>query len=243
MQILIIGGSGGIGSALISHFQTLYPAATLYATYRTAMPNAFQRKRAVTLDSKLQWFKLDITSETEVKNLAEQLPKLDIIINAVGILHDNSHLPEKTVNECDLDFFQKNIQTNVVPTICFAKHFSRHLKSSTPTFFVALSARIGSISDNNLGGWISYRSSKAALNMAVKTISIEWKYKLPRCCVVVFHPGTTDTSLSKRFQHNVPSSQLHSAKTAATQLVALIKQLCPEDSGKFYSYDMTEIPW
>ncbi|MGR5076602.1 SDR family NAD(P)-dependent oxidoreductase [Photobacterium swingsii] len=243
MHILIIGGSGGIGSALIAHFRTLYPAATLYATYRTAIPTTFKHKSSQSLDTKLHWLALDVTSETEIKNLAEQLPQLNAIINTVGILYDDAHTPEKTVNECDLTFFQKNIQTNVTPSICIAKYFSRHLKASTPTFFIALSARIGSISDNNLGGWISYRTSKAALNMAMKTISIEWRYKLPHCCVVVFHPGTTDTSFSKPFQRNVPRDQLQTPQFVAQSLVHLLTKLTPKDSGNFYSYDGSNIPW
>lgn len=235
MKILVIGGSGGIGSAIVSHLLALNPAGTVYGTYHSKKPDIE--------DSSLIWFKLDVTSEQQIKALAEQIPQLDMIINSVGMLQDSTHSPEKSINGFNAEFFEKNIAINVTPSICIAKYFSSHLNSKKQSWFVAISARVGSISDNKLGGWISYRTSKSALNMAMKTISIEWQYKLPNCCVFVFHPGTTDTELSKPFQKNVPENKLFSADFVARSLLELVAQLSPADSGKFYSYDGSEIPW
>lgn len=235
MKILIIGGSGDIGSALVTQFLTDQPGTTVYATYRTQKPPINHER--------LFWFKINATSEQDITSLANQISNLDIVINAVGILQESNHKPEKSVREFNSRFFEKNIMTNVTPSIYLAKHLSKHLKSNRNTFFVAISARIGSIEDNNLGGWISYRCSKAALNMAVKTISIEWKYKLPNCCVIVFHPGSTDTSLSKLFQKNIRPDKLFSPQFVAQSLASLLEQITPADSGQFYSYDGTIIPW
>ncbi|TMP39293.1 SDR family NAD(P)-dependent oxidoreductase [Pseudoalteromonas rubra] len=235
MKVLIVGGSGGIGQALVKRFANTLPDTQVYATYRTAQPT-------ITLDN-VRWIQVDASKESDVSDLAGQLQQLDILINATGLLHSQDKLPEKSIQEFDPDFFNENLQANTVPTLLLAKHFAKALKAKHPTYFVALSARIGSISDNRLGGWISYRSAKAALNMALKTISIEWRYKLPHCCVLSFHPGTTDTALSVPFQKNVPAGKLFTADFVAESLIDLIHSKQASDSGGFYSYDGSAITW
>lgn len=235
MNILIIGGSGGIGTALIDLFITSYPEAFIYATYQTTPPSI--------KNPQVSWFKIDISSEQEIISLANHISNLDILINAAGALHQPNHKPEKSVNAFSPDFFQHNLNTNVFPTIYLAKHFSKHLKSKNNAYFISISARIGSIEDNRIGGWISYRCSKAALNMAIKTVSIEWKYKLPNCCVFAFHPGTTDTNLSKPFQKSIPPQKIFTPHYVASCLLEILNSTTSEDSGKFFSYDGTEIPW
>ncbi|MGV2988163.1 SDR family NAD(P)-dependent oxidoreductase [Vibrio sp. E150_011] len=240
MNILIIGGSGGIGLALVEHFIATNKTATVHATYCHHSP---QLTSPEVISPKLMWHSLDVTSEKDVQALAGAIPNVDMVINAVGFLHQQGHMPEKSIAQFDPDFFQKNIQLNTTSTLLLAKHFATRLRTSTPTYFVALSARIGSIEDNQLGGWVSYRCSKAALNMAIKTISIEWQYKHPNCCVLSFHPGTTDTALSTPFQRNVPKAKLFTTSYVATQLVTLLDTLSPADTGKFFSFDGSEIPW
>ncbi|WP_125719776.1 SDR family oxidoreductase [Pseudoalteromonas rubra] len=235
MIILIVGGSGGIGQALVKRFASEQPKAQIYATYRTTKPN-------IELDH-VHWVELDASQEDDVRALAKQLPDVDILINATGLLHTPDKLPEKSIQEFDPDFFNENLKANTLPTLLLAKHFAKALKAKQTTYFVALSARIGSISDNQLGGWISYRSAKAALNMALKTISIEWRYKLPNCCVLAFHPGTTDTALSVPFQKNVPPGKLFTADFVAQSLIDLIHSKQASDSGGFYSYDGSTITW
>ncbi|MCG7535532.1 SDR family NAD(P)-dependent oxidoreductase [Pseudoalteromonas sp. OOF1S-7] len=235
MIILIVGGLGGIGQALVKRFASEQPKAQIYATYRTTKPN--------TEPNHVHWVELDASREDDVRALAKQLPDVDILINATGLLHTPDKLPEKSIQEFDPDFFNENLKANTVPTLLLAKHFAKALKAKQTTYFVALSARIGSISDNQLGGWISYRSAKAALNMALKTISIEWRYKLPNCCVLAFHPGTTDTALSVPFQKNVPPGKLFSADFVAQSLIDLLQSKQASDSGGFYSYDGSAITW
>ncbi|MCL6421620.1 SDR family NAD(P)-dependent oxidoreductase [Aestuariirhabdus haliotis] len=240
MKILIVGGSGGIGSALVRLFLASSSDVVVYATYRTQQP-MFEGRRVE--NHRVQWFKLDATSEQDICSLARSISNLDVLINAVGTLHLPDQKPEKTVNQFNADFFNHNINTNVLPTIFLAKYFSKHLKSRRHTYFVSISARIGSIEDNRVGGWISYRCSKAALNMAIKTISIEWKHKLPGCCVFAFHPGTTDTRLSQPFQKNVPPEQLFTPDYVAQKILSLLNAKGPKDTGKFFSYAGEEIAW
>lgn len=235
MKILVVAGSGGIGLALIKQLLLTYSDAEILATFNSTQPN-FEHHQ-------LTWQSLNLSSELQIQQLAQQCPRLDLLINAAGILHDTEHLPEKSITEFDSSFFLKNIHINCQSTILLAKYFAAALKQSHMSYFVALSARIGSISDNHLGGWISYRASKAALNMAIKTISIEWRRGLPQCCLFVFHPGTTDTDLSKPFQRNIPQNQLQSVEFTANALIEKIKSVRITDSGKFFSYDGQEIAW
>lgn len=235
MHIAIFGGSGGIGEALVKHYLDRDMSTTVYASYLTTKP-AYTNQR-------LHWYKVDVSDEQQVSSLADSLPQLDLLINATGMLHTENRMPEKSIREFDSEFFQLNIRINTLTTVLLAKHFVGHLKTGRPSCFAAISARIGSIEDNRLGGWISYRVSKAALNMALKTISVEWKYKNPNCCVVALHPGTTDTNLSKPFQKNVPVGNLQTPTAVAAQLADLLDGLAKEDSGKFFAYDGSEIPW
>ncbi|WP_305417743.1 SDR family NAD(P)-dependent oxidoreductase [Photobacterium leiognathi] len=235
MQILILGGTGGIGSALINAYLSQGAVNHIHATYHSSQPTIEHPQ--------LTWHRADVSKDSDVAKLLETFDQLDIVINTVGILHSGDKMPEKTITQFDSDFFNQNIATNVLPTLLLAKHLSPKLKSKTLNYFVTVSAKIGSIEDNHLGGWISYRSSKAALNMALKTISIEWKNKAFNTCVIAFHPGTTDTLLSKPFQRNVPQGNLQPPEQVAAALIHLLQRLSLEDNGKFFSYDGTEIPW
>lgn len=235
LNILIIGGSGGIGAALIDQLLISRPNTHIYTTYHTRKPR-FEHPN-------IQWFKVDASSESDVVELSNHIASLDVLINAAGFLHSPNRKPEKSVNEFNADFFHHNIESNVVPTILLSKHFSRQLKSKSKTHFISISARIGSIEDNHIGGWISYRCSKAALNMALKTISVEWKYKLPNCCVLAFHPGTTDTELSKPFQRNVSPEKLFTPRYVALRLLDLLDQKGPADTGTFVNFKGDKLPW
>ena len=117
------------------------------------------------------------------------------------------------------------------------------LKRSPAPLLATVSARVGSIEDNRLGGWYSYRMSKAALNMALKTLSIEWKHSHPRGCVAALHPGTNDTALSKPFQANVAAENLFAPEYTASSFVDLLSRLQPADSGNFWAWDGSRIAW
>lgn len=235
MKVVVIGGSGGIGHAVVSEVIDRYPNAEIIATYH--------RKQPSLVHERVRWLTLDVTSEEAIAEFSNTIDKLDWLINAVGFLHSPERLPEKTVKSFDVDFFQRNLQLNTLPSILLAKYFMKYLKSERDSVFLVVSAKIGSIADNRVGGWLSYRTSKAALNMALKTIAIEWRHKVPKCRVLLFHPGTTDTALSAPFQKGLPEGQLQSAKTTARCLLDIIGQTSPADSGKFFSYTGDTIDW
>lgn len=235
MKILVVGGSGGIGQAVVKLCLQQFPQSSVLATFHSHQPSLS--------GARLTWHQLDVLEESEIKKMAKDAGPLDWIINTVGILHQKGHGPEKSLRTFDPEFFQKNMAINAIPSLLLAKHFQQNLKPSKQPRLVVISARVGSIEDNQLGGWISYRASKAALNMTMKTVSIEWRRVMPESCVALFHPGTTDTALSKPFQKNVPAEKLFSADKTAAYLIALLNRLKPEDTGKFFAYDQQEIPW
>jgi len=123
----------------------------------------------------------------------------------------------------------------------FAKQ--KNFKHGRPALFATVSAKVGSIEDNRLGGWYSYRASKAALNMCLKTLAIEWQRSLPNVAVAALHPGTTDTDLSKPFQRHVPEHQLFSPDQSVIYMVNVLQKLKPADSGKFWAFDGELLPW
>ena len=117
------------------------------------------------------------------------------------------------------------------------------LPSDAPFHYASLSARVGSIGDNNLGGWYAYRAAKAAQNQLLRTLALEWRRRRPQGCVSLLHPGTTATALSAPFQASVSPERLFSPQRSAAQLVAVLEGLRPEQSGGFWAWDGQPIPW
>ena len=118
-----------------------------------------------------------------------------------------------------------------------------NFRHGRPAVFATVSAKVGSIEDKRLGGWFSYRASKAALNMCLKTLAIEWRRSLPNVAVAALHPGTTDTDLSRPFQHNVPSGQLFTPAQSVSYMLDVLDGLNPADSGRFLAFDGEKLPW
>jgi NAD(P)-dependent dehydrogenase (short-subunit alcohol dehydrogenase family) len=187
--VLIVGGSGGIGRALISELLTRYPETQIGASY-------YQGQSKVEHE-RLSWQVLDVRDSSAIDSWASDYKRVDWIVNAIGYLHGPYGGPEKSIRSPNPDFLLENIRINTLPTLMLAKSFAAGLKQSPAPLLATLSARVGSIEDNRLGGWYSYRISKAALNMALKTLSVEWKHSHPRGCVAALHPGTNDTALSR----------------------------------------------
>ena len=235
MNAVIVGGTGGIGSALVEKLLADNRYGSIHATYHRSEP-ALQGDR-------LHWSQVDITDEASVERFCNDLPEIDLCINAVGMLHDESSSPEKSTAHLNTDYFLKSMTVNTLPTMLLAKHLGSHFRHKRPSHFATVSARVGSIGENYLGGWYSYRASKAALNQILKTLSIEWKRKLPNVTVSALHPGTTATALSAPFQKNVPEKQLFEPGKTADYLVSVLSSLSPEQSGRFWSFDGEPLPW
>ncbi len=236
MRALVVGASGGIGNAMMRALVERDAVSRVDACCYRSRP---------TLDHpKVCWHTTDITSDQCVAGLMASIDgPLDYLINAVGILHDQTGQPERSVRRLDPEFFMHNIRVNTVPTLLLAKYGEPLLKGSERAVFATVSARVGSIGENRLGGWVSYRSSKAALNMALKTVSIEWRRTAPRTIVAALHPGTTATPLSQPYRSGVAADKLFSPRQSADHMLAVIDKLEPMDSGRFWSWDGSELPW
>ena len=178
-----------------------------------------------------------------VTTIQAQVTHLDLVINCVGILHQGDLQPEKSLRQIDADQLLQYFQINSIPAVLLAKHLQPLFKNSDRSVFANVSAKIGSIEDNRLGGWYGYRASKAALNMFLKTIAIEYRRKTPLTTVVALHPGTTATQLSAPFQRNVPPDKLFSVERTVNQLLTIIDGLAEADNGSFFSWDGSRLPW
>lgn len=235
MKVVITGGSGGIGSAFVHRLAGRPDVETVTATYH--------RNRPGVEHPKVTWQRLDLSDESAIRSWAAQMDEIDWLINAAGMLHTSTQGPEKTVRHIDPEFFLHSMQVNTVPTLLLAKHLHTRFRHGRPAVFAAVSAKVGSIEDNRLGGWFSYRASKAALNMCLKTLAIEWRRTLPNVSVAALHPGTTDTALSKPFQHNVPREQLLAPAQSVDYMLAVLDGLEPGESGQFLAFDGERLPW
>lgn len=233
MKVAIVGGSGGIGKALIGELKTRYPSVEIAATY-------FSTPAEV---GAVHWARLDVTDEQAVSQWMQNVGSVDWLINCVGVLHSDDHQPEKSVRQFDPEWFLQSMKVNCLPTLLLAKYAQPIFKHSKAPVFATVSARVGSISDNQLGGWHSYRASKAALNMALKCLAIEWDRTLSKARVLSLHPGTTDTELSKPFQKRVPESQLFPANKTAQLLIDHMADAHAHESGRFIAWDGQTIPW
>lgn len=234
-QVIVIGGSGGLGQAMCESLLANLPNVQVSATHlKSDIP--FQHER-------ISWHSLDIRDSAAIEEWASDFDHVDWILNFAGYLHGSAGKPEKSIRAIDPEFMMENIRINALPTLLFARHFGRALKQSSAPIMATVSARVGSIEDNRLGGWYSYRMSKAALNMALKTLSIEWKHSHPKGCIAALHPGTNDTALSKPFQANVKPEKLFETSYTASMLLKLLRGLSPSNSGCFWSWDGNIIPW
>lgn len=204
---------------------------------------------------RLRILPLDITKENTIEAAAtsvrEHYGSLNLLINASGVLSIPDVLePERTLSKLEKSSLLLAYEVNAVGPILVIKHMWPLLKlgggSGTKREFAivaSLSARVGSIGDNGLGGWHSYRASKAALNQLTKTISVEFTHKKDPIVCVLLHPGTVDTDLSQPFQRNVPENKLFTKEFSVQKLLNIIDNAKSSDNGKFFAWDGQEIPW
>lgn len=165
------------------------------------------------------------------------------LVNVAGLLHDGRLGPERRLEEVDPAQLARLFAVNAYGPLLVAKHFYRLMVHEERAVLANVSARVGSIGDNRLGGWYAYRASKAAQNMFTKNLAIEFKRRAKNLVVVALHPGTVDTDLSRPFRRSVPPSKLFSVDRAASQLLEIIDQVGPADSGNFIGWDGQRIPW
>lgn len=239
---LIVGAGQGIGLEFVRQFLHRDRVDRLYATYRNS------ESELLTLsDSRLRCLSMDLTEESQIATVIEQIktetPTLHYVINCVGVLHDGTMQPEKSLRSLNADQLVRYFQVNSIGAVLLAKQVQGLLKHRDRSVLATISAKVGSIGDNHLGGWYGYRASKAALNMFMRSTAIEYKRTCPKAIVVTLHPGTTDTQLSRPFQRNVPPEKLFSVDRTVRQLLSVIDGLQESDSGEFFSWDGSRLPW
>ncbi|MEM8602905.1 MAG: SDR family NAD(P)-dependent oxidoreductase, partial [Cyanobacteria bacterium P01_H01_bin.121] len=229
------------------HFMQVAGVHKIFATYRNAA-TATELLALETLPSScVSCLQLDLTDEAQiqvaVENIQATVGQLHYVVNCVGLLHSDAISPEKSLRHLNADQLSQYFQVNSIGPALLAKHLLPLLNHSQFNVLATISAKIGSISDNQIGGWYGYRASKAALNMLLKTASIEYSRRSKHTAIVMLHPGTTDTRLSQPFQRGVPSERLFSVDRTVTQLLAILTKLTIADNGKFFAWDGSELPW
>ena len=223
-RALIIGASGAIGAAFMSRLQANPKCAAVVGLHRQSLPL------------------IDFDREETIAAAAETLSRhapFDLIINAAGLLHSPDFMPEKRFSDLNYAQMLATFRVNAFGPALVFRHFWKLLGDDRAVFAV-LSAKVGSIADNRLGGWYSYRASKAALNMFLKTASIEIKRTKPSAVLAALHPGTVTSRLSRPFHGAEVGRTPHDA---AADMLDVIDSLTPPCTGQFYSYTGARLPW
>lgn len=220
MKTLILGHTGGIGAALLRHLQDAGDEVT-----------GLSRADG-----------LELGDQNSIADAAEALrgQRFDLIFNATGGLVIDGHPPEKSIARIDARAMAAQFALNAIGVALLLRHFSPLMRPDSRAVFASLSARIGSITDNRLGGWISYRAAKAAQNQIVKTAAIEIARKQKQHIVVALHPGTVQTALTRDYADRYPTI---TPERAVGALLGVIEGLSPQDSGSFRDWKGKEIPW
>ena len=229
LNVAIFGCSGAIGKALCIEYINKQNIDNVIAYSRSG--EEFE-------NNLIKSIKVDYCNEQSLAEAASSLQiKLDIIIVAIGAL-DN---PEKSIRDLSADKFLDMFNANTIPTALIAKYFLPCLYRDRITKFASISARVGSIQDNELGGWYSYRASKSALNMLLKGLSIEQQRSNHDSIIFGLHPGTVDSKLSRPFQKK--NKEYFSPEFSANKLVNVIDTKTVDDNGKIFAWDNTIIPY
>ncbi len=234
--VLIIGASSAIGRSLAQH----YLQCERVVIWLSRSAPDFAHDRLVVLSAP------DLTDcddwelhNSFFENVITQLKQREvtIIFNCIGWLHHEHLKPEKSVAQSSVALLRRTLLVNLETPIFYLRGFWPYITKRADLKYLQLSAKVGSINDNQLGGWYSYRSSKAALNQWIKTASIEVQRSNKTAVIVTLHPGTTDSPLSKPFQRNVPVGQLQNPSQTAERLAAVAQSLTTEHSGLLLNWD------
>ncbi|MBA0765357.1 hypothetical protein Gotri_014570 [Gossypium trilobum] len=252
---MVQGASRGIGLEFVKQMLEKNGKGHVIATCRNPTKATALLELKNQFAERLNVLPLDVTVESTIeesaRSITERYGSLSLLINASGILSIPSVLqPETTLSKVQKSSMMLAYEVNAVGPILVLKHMWPLLKvggllgTDRDVAVVAnISARVGSIGDNRLGGWHSYRSSKAALNQLTKTISVEFARKKDPIACILLHPGTVDTDLSRPFQRNVPAEKLFTKEFSVQKLLNIINNAKQRDNGKFFAWDGQEIPW
>lgn len=231
----VFGASGGIGRAICAAL----------AAGGTEVVHAGSRHGQAAAGEAIRPFGFDLTDEASIAAAADAMraepPEWVIIATGVLTLADGTG-PERSYRRLDAGVMAEVFALNTIGPALIAKHMLAIMPRARPFTFAALSARVGSISDNQLGGWHSYRASKAALNMLLKNFALEIARTHPQGVVIGLHPGTVDSALSAPFQSGLPEGQLNAPEAAVANLLNVLAELTPAQSGRVFDFRGEEVP-
>ena len=233
-KVAVIGSSGAIGNAFLEHYIKDESVENIFS---------FSRSNLSIENNKVIHCLIDVENEASIQKAAESLEevKLDEIIIASGLLHTKDFGPEKSIRDLKADNILKILSVNTVGPAIVGKYFLPLLNKNNKSVMAFLSARVGSISENKLGGWYSYRASKAALNQIIKNFSIEINRVNPQAIILGLQPGTVESNFSQPFKKNVKEGNLFTAEYSVSMLLNVINSCTTKDSGKLIGWDGKEI--
>jgi len=227
---VIVGSSGGIGAAL---------------TERVEESGHFRKVVGISRSTKVA---IDLLDEASIKAFAAWLQdnelrgrELRLVIDATGFLHDGERMPERSWKNIDPEAMAYSYAINAIGPALLMKHLLPLLPRQGKSVFATLSAKVGSIGDNRLGGWYSYRASKSALNQITRSASIELGRRWPDAICVALHPGTVQTRLTTPFAKS--GLDVQSPERAAQNILGVIEGLSSKDTGQFFDYSGKRLPW
>jgi NAD(P)-dependent dehydrogenase (short-subunit alcohol dehydrogenase family) len=233
-KVAVIGSSGAIGNAFLEHYIKDESVENIFS---------FSRSNISIENNKVIHGLIDVENETSIQKASQSLEevKLDEIIIASGLLHTEDFGPEKSIKDLKADNILKILSVNTVGPAIVGKYFLPLLNKKNKSVMAFLSARVGSISENKLGGWYSYRASKAALNQIIKNFSIEINRVNPQAIILGLQPGTVESNFSQPFKKNVKEGNLFTAEYSVSMLLDVINSSTTKDSGKLIGWDGEEI--
>ncbi|MFN9545455.1 MAG: SDR family NAD(P)-dependent oxidoreductase [Cyanobacteriota bacterium] len=226
----LVVGTGGLGQALLAALPERAPQLRLWSAGRSQGELRLDLEDAASLEA---------FGQRVVRDLAP----LRLVICAAGVLHGQGLQPEKRLSQVTAEALRRSFAVNAWGPLLLAQAVEAALPRQEPVHLASLSARVGSIADNRLGGWYAYRGAKAAQNQLLRTLALEWRRRLPLACVTLLHPGTTATALSAPFRAGVAASNLFAPERAAAHLLDVLEGQTPETSGAFLAWDGQPIPW
>lgn len=235
---LVVGAGSAIAQATIQKFEADPNCLGVFAVSRS-LPK-------ISTESKALWLESDYSEESIhqiCKRLALYAGKITKVLICNGMLHDESIMPERKLEEISASQLEAVFHVNTVIPMLWLSKLLPIIQGQQPTQVALFSARIGSISDNKTGGWYSYRASKAALNMLIQTSSVEYARRAKNVKLIAFHPGTTDTPLSKPFQRAVPQDKLFTAEFVATQLLSIMEGITMDNKAAYLDWNNQTIEW
>jgi len=231
--VLVIGINSAIGDAIAKQYEQTYQIVGIARDIHKA------NHQYTLVQSNY--------SETELLEIQETLKGISseyaLIINCIGLLHNAIVQPEKALRNLSERSLSEYFYVNATLPALLLKFFTPLLSKNNQCVYANLSAMVGSISDNKLGGWYGYRASKAALNMLTKTAAIELSRSNKNAAIIALHPGTTKSKLSAPFTQNYPDEKLYSAELTATRLKKVLESITPKQSGSFFHWDGKQLEW